>query len=76
MPTVLRFDGLRVVIYPNDHPSAHVHVVGPGTVVVIDLPSGRIREAIGATEQEARWILRRVLQHRNELLQAWKRIHG
>jgi hypothetical protein len=26
MPTVHRFDGLRVVIYPNDHRPAHVHV--------------------------------------------------
>jgi hypothetical protein len=26
MPTVMRFDGLRVLIYPNDHRPAHVHV--------------------------------------------------
>jgi len=30
MPTVLRFEGLRVVIYPNDHRPAHVHVIGRG----------------------------------------------
>jgi hypothetical protein len=35
MPTVLRIGGLRVVIYPNDHPPAHVHVLGPGWLVVI-----------------------------------------
>jgi hypothetical protein len=38
MPTVLRVGGLRVVIYPNDHPPAHVHVLGPaqhiGRVIV------------------------------------------
>ena len=28
MPTVLRFGGLRVVVYPNDHRPAHVHVIG------------------------------------------------
>ncbi len=28
MPTVLRIGGLRVVIYPNDHPPPHVHVIG------------------------------------------------
>jgi hypothetical protein len=37
MPTVLRVGGLRVVIYPNDHPPAHVHVLGPGWLVVIHL---------------------------------------
>ncbi|WHZ20694.1 MAG: hypothetical protein OJF55_002843 [Rhodanobacteraceae bacterium] len=28
MPTILRLGGLRVVIYPNDHRPAHVHVIG------------------------------------------------
>lgn len=28
MPTILRFEGLRVVIYPNDHSPEHVHVLG------------------------------------------------
>ena len=37
MPTVLRVGGLRVVIYPNDHPLAHVHVLGPGWLMVINL---------------------------------------
>ncbi len=30
MVTVLRADGLRVVIYTNDHLPAHVHVYGDG----------------------------------------------
>jgi hypothetical protein len=30
MVTVLRADGLRVVIYVNDHLPAHVHVFGGG----------------------------------------------
>ncbi|MCY4396412.1 MAG: DUF4160 domain-containing protein [Rhodospirillaceae bacterium] len=37
MPTVLRLDGLRVVIYPNDHRPAHVHVVGGDGEAVFDL---------------------------------------
>ncbi len=28
VPTVLQIDGLRVVVYLNDHRPAHVHVVG------------------------------------------------
>ena len=47
MRTVLRIDGLRVVIYPNDHPPAHVHILGPGWVVVIDLIELKVRESIG-----------------------------
>lgn len=42
MPTVLRFDGLRAVIYPNDHRPAHVHVIGKGgeAVFILHCPNG------------------------------------
>ena len=44
MPTVLRFRNYDVRIYFRDHPPAHVHVVGPGWVVVINLADMAIRE--------------------------------
>lgn len=34
MVTVLRGDGLRLVIYLNDHLPAHVHVFGDGEVKI------------------------------------------
>lgn len=76
MPTVMRIDGLRVVIYPNDHPPAHVHVLGPGWVVVINLITPQVRETIGCTEHEARRVLRVVASRRAALMDAWGRIHG
>ena len=76
MPTVLRIDGLRVVIYPNDHPPAHVHVLGPGWVVVINLILPEIREAIGCDEREARRVLRLIADHQVALMDAWRRFHG
>ncbi len=76
MPTVLRIDGLRVVIYPNDHPPAHVHVIGPGWVVVVELLRAEVREAIGCDEREARGALRMIVEHRDQLLAAWRRLHG
>jgi len=27
MPTIIRQEGFRIVIYPNDHFPAHVHVI-------------------------------------------------
>ena len=43
MPTVHRYDGLRVVIYPNDHRPAHVHVKGADgeAVFILHCPEGR-----------------------------------
>jgi hypothetical protein len=76
MPTVLLIDGLRMVIYPNDHPPAHVHVIGPGWVVVVNLIGLHLREVIGCDERQARRVLRLVGERRDTLLEAWKRIHG
>lgn len=75
MPTVLRIEGLRAVIYPNDHPPAHVHVIGPGWVVVVNLRRPEVREAIGCTEPEARRVLRLVGDHQMALMEAWRRSH-
>jgi hypothetical protein len=53
VPTVLRFDGLRIAIYFNDHRPAHVHVTGGGNSAVIDLqcPHGPPRASCGASRQ-------------------------
>lgn len=74
MPTVLRIDGLRVVVYPNDHSPPHVHVIGPGWVVVLAGPN--IREAIGCNEADARRALHLVAGHQAALMEAWMRHHG
>lgn len=76
MPTVLRVEGLRFVVYPNDHPPAHIHVIGPGWVVVVNLIGLELREAIGCNEAETRRVLRLVAAHRAALLEAWRRWHG
>jgi len=47
MPTALTIFGLRVVIYPNDHRPAHVHIIGNGCEAVFNLhcPKGPARGA-------------------------------
>lgn len=76
VPTLLRLGQLRVVIYLNDHEPAHVHVIGPDMTVVIDLVDLTLREAIGCSEREGRRILRLIAEHREALLEAWRRWHG
>ena len=80
MPTVLRLDHLRVVIYPNDHRPAHVHVVGGGCEAVFNLrcPDGppELRENYGFSRQE----LTRIKVALGAVLIAackhWSDIHG
>ena len=80
MPTVLTFDGLRVVVYPNDHRPAHVHVIGRGREAVFNLncPAGpaELRENYGFSRRELAHIQQVLAVHLAELCRAWERIHG
>jgi len=80
MPTVLRIDGLRVTIYPNDHRPAHVHVIGAGCEAVFDLhcPDGppELRENFGFPRHDAARIAADLAGHLTALCRAWERIHG
>jgi hypothetical protein len=80
VPTVLRFDGLRVVIYPNDHRPAHVHVIGAGSEAVFSLgcPYGpvEVRENYGFRSGQILKIEAALTEYLRDLCQAWEEIHG
>ena len=80
MPTVLRFDGLRVVIYPNDHRPAHVHVIGKGCEAVFKLshsaPQVELRENYGFSRKQVRRIQAELTRRREDLRHAWEDVHG
>ena len=80
MPTVGEIDGLRVVIYPNDHRPAHVHVIGSGCEAVFKLncPEGPpdLRENYGFSAGELAVILAELGEHVGRLSAAWRAIHG
>ncbi len=80
MPTVLIVFGLRVVIYPNDHRPAHVHVMGGGCEAVFKLhcPDGlpELRENYGFSQKELGKISSALKTHLAMLCQEWRNIHG
>ena len=80
MPTALRFDGLRVVVYPNDHRPAHVHVVGRGHEAVFYLRCARgpvsLRENFGFSRSGIQRIEAKLNQNVAALCRAWETIHG
>lgn len=80
MPTVLRVDGLRFVIWPNDHAPPHVHVFSADAEAKIELgePSGRPRliENRRMEKTDLAKALRAVFHHRSALLQKWSEYHG
>ena len=80
MPTVLRLDGLRVVIYPADHRPAHVHVIAAAgeAVFVLNCPGGpsELREVYGFSLRETRSIAVALDRHIAALCNEWSAIHG
>ena len=79
MPTVLEQNGFRVMIHPDDHRPAHVHVYKSG-LVVIRLNNRRtppsVREVIGMSRQDVRDALILVTENKTALARRWRRIHG
>jgi len=80
MPTGHRAYGLRFVIYVNDHPPAHVHVLGAGGEAKINLGVGEglpsLLWAKGLDRATLRQAMLEVMARRDLLLAAWQRIHG
>jgi hypothetical protein len=80
VPTVLQIDGLRVVIYPNDHRPDHVHDIGPGmeSVFVLNCPGGPVslRESFGFAARVLRAVAAVLDANVNRLCEAWRVIHG
>jgi len=79
MPTVDRIDGLRVVIYPNDHRPAHVHVIGDGCEAVFNLncPEGlpELRENYGFSTSKLLKIKTALTSRLPDLCAKWSMIH-
>jgi hypothetical protein len=80
MPTILRISGLRLTIYPNDHPPPHVHVIGAKgeAVFLLNCPNGpaELRESYGFNGPEIRAMAADLLTHIPALCTAWRTIRG
>jgi hypothetical protein len=80
MPTIVRIDGLRVVIYPNDHSPEHVHVIGTDREAVFELHCSEegpvsLRESLGFTRRHLLSVMEHLDKVLLELSRAWEKIH-
>ena len=83
MPTIIRQDGFRIVIYPNDHLPAHVHVIKGDGEVRIDLgseepliPPSLISVMGKISDRDVAKALFIVKEHQQQLLAKWSEIHA
>jgi hypothetical protein len=69
-----------VVVYPNDHSPAHVHVMGGGCEAVFNLncPVGpvELRENYTFSRRELGLIQKELGGHLRMLCEAWEGFHG
>ena len=76
----MRIGNLRVVIYPNDHIPAHVHVIGNGNEAVWNLncPSGPVslRENHGFSQADLSRIEDALNPEVEYLCGRWWELHG
>jgi Domain of unknown function (DUF4160) len=82
MPTIIRQDGFRIVIYPNDHLPAHVHILKGDGEVRISLRSQEptispsLMTVMGKiSDKDITKGLSLVKEHQIELLAKWSEIH-
>lgn len=80
MPTILRIGAPRVVIYPNDHRPAHIHVIGSDREAAFRLncPAGpvELRENYGFSQSKITAIRNALGSRLGALCKAWEQIHG
>lgn len=76
-PTVLREAGYQFVIFPNDHPPAHVHVFKAYEECVFTLDPVELRDNPGRYNTRELGKIRRIVEdNQTELLAAWDRFHA
>ncbi|MGL6338557.1 MAG: DUF4160 domain-containing protein [Waterburya sp.] len=82
MPTIIRQEGFRIVIYPNDHLPAHVHVIKDDGEVRIKLgkekplnPPSLITVMGKISDKDVAKALFLVTENQSQLLAKWSEIH-
>jgi uncharacterized protein len=81
MPTILREQGFRAVIYSNDHLPSHVHVFKGSGEVRIELGDEESDPSLMSitgqiSDRDVAKALYLVRENQAELLTKWREIHG
>jgi len=76
MPRIV-IEGFTLRVYTDDHQPAHVHVLRAGAEIRVYLRGRRAHEKVAGrmSASDTRRALRIVGEHREELLQLWRKYH-
>jgi Domain of unknown function (DUF4160) len=77
MPTIHREGGLRFVVYLEDHPPPHVHIIGDGEAKIALLNGeARLIWQRGFSQSDVNKALNVVRVQYVMMLEVWESIHG
>lgn len=74
MPTIKNIDGTRIMIFTNDHPSPHVHLLNADFELKVEIETGKI--LMGNQTRKAKKALNLITENRAILLEILRNIHG
>jgi len=75
MPTVAFIAGMAIVLYPNDHPPPHFHVLAADFEARISIDDGTVIDCRGRMRPQTRHLLAEwTARHRSALMDNWHRV--
>jgi hypothetical protein len=75
-PTIIHEQGMRIAIFFNDHPPAHVHAFKGDGMARIYLDPVALYKNEGLSRKDLKIALEIVAENQAMLLEYWRQIHG
>lgn len=75
MPTIFIIGPFRIVINTADHRPAHVHCIGPGVAVIIEIGSQRVIRNNGVSPKDVKRLKEFIEEHKDVLITEWRHYH-
>ncbi|MGE0631426.1 MAG: DUF4160 domain-containing protein [Pseudobdellovibrionaceae bacterium] len=75
MPTIFIIGPFRIVINTADHRPAHVHCIGPGVVVIIEIGIQRVIRNNGVPSKDVKRLKEFIKENKEVLMTEWRHYH-
>jgi hypothetical protein len=75
MPTIFVIGPFKIIINTKDHRPAHVHCVGPGVSVVIEIATQEIIRNKGVSQKDIKRLIEFIRESQEVLMNEWRHYH-
>lgn len=75
MPTIFVIGPFKIIINTKDHRPAHVHCVGPGIVVIIEIVTSEVIRNKGVSAKDVKLLQKFIEENKEVLMNEWRHYH-